>query len=100
MKRGILEIADVIAVNKADGEHQAASERAAREPSAALRLLRGQEDAWHVPVLTCSALHNTGVERVWGQLVRHRGHQLGMGVGVDQSVGARSDDRRGEAREK
>src|SRR6059058_3270808 len=38
MKRGILEIADVIAVNKADGEHQAASERAARELSAALRL--------------------------------------------------------------
>jgi LAO/AO transport system kinase len=79
MKRGILEIADVIAVNKADGEHQAASERAARELSAALRLLRGQEDAWHVPVLTCSALHNTGVERVWGQLVRHRGQLVASG---------------------
>src|SRR5438270_8459407 len=52
MKRGILEIADVIAVNKADGEHQAASERAGRELSAALRLLRGPQDAWHVPVLT------------------------------------------------
>ena len=79
MKRGILEIADVIAVNKADGEHQAASERAARELSAALRLLRGQQDAWHVPVLTCSALHNTGVERVWGQLVRHRGQLVASG---------------------
>src|SRR5947208_3229546 len=48
MKRGILEIADVIAVNKADGAYQADSEKAARELSAALRLLRGPDDAWHV----------------------------------------------------
>jgi LAO/AO transport system kinase len=79
MKRGILEIADVIAVNKADGEHQLGSERAARELSAALRLLRGSEDAWHVPVLTCSALHNTGVERVWRQLTRHREQLVATG---------------------
>jgi LAO/AO transport system kinase len=79
MKRGILEIADVIAVNKADGEHQLGSERAARELSAALRLLRGADDAWHVPVLTCSALHNTGVERVWRQLTRHREQLVATG---------------------
>jgi len=72
MKRGILEIADVIAVNKADGPHQADSEKAARELSAALRLLRGPEDAWQVPVLTCSALHNTGIDRVGRHLDRHR----------------------------
>ncbi|HTZ43254.1 MAG TPA: methylmalonyl Co-A mutase-associated GTPase MeaB [Jatrophihabitans sp.] len=72
MKRGILEIADVIAVNKADGEHQREAERAARELSAALRLLRGPDDAWQVPVLTCSALHNTGIDRVYEKLVRHR----------------------------
>ncbi|MFL6164177.1 MAG: methylmalonyl Co-A mutase-associated GTPase MeaB [Jatrophihabitantaceae bacterium] len=72
MKRGILEIADVIAVNKADGAYQADSEKAARELSAALRLLRGPEDAWQVPVLTCSALHNTGVDRVYRHLLRHR----------------------------
>ncbi len=72
MKRGILEIADVIAVNKADGDHQADSEKAARELSAALRLLRGAEDAWQVPVLTCSALHNTGIDRVGRHLDRHR----------------------------
>ncbi len=72
MKRGILEIADVIAVNKADGEHQAASERAARELSGALRMLRGAEDAWQTPVLTCSALENLGLDRVWKHIQRHR----------------------------
>jgi len=72
MKRGILEIADVIAVNKADGAHQADSEKAARELSAALRLLRGPDEAWQVPVLTCSALQNTGVDKVYRQLTRHR----------------------------
>jgi len=72
MKRGILEIADVIAVNKADGDHQKDSAKAARDLSAALRLLRGPADAWQVPVLTCSALHNDGIDRVYRQLVRHR----------------------------
>ncbi len=72
MKRGILEIADVIAVNKADGEHQAPSERAARELSGALRMLRGPEDAWQTPVLTCSALHNEGLDKVWKHVQRHR----------------------------
>ncbi|MEO6703612.1 MAG: methylmalonyl Co-A mutase-associated GTPase MeaB [Jatrophihabitantaceae bacterium] len=72
MKRGILEIADVIAVNKADGEHLADSERAARELSGALRLLRGSDQDWQTPVLTCSALHNTGLDRVWQHIQRHR----------------------------
>ena len=79
MKRGILEIADVIAVNKADGEHQQDSAKAARELSAALRLLRGPDDAWQVPVLTCSALHNTGIDRVYAKLARHREHLLNGG---------------------
>jgi len=79
MKRGILEIADVIAVNKADGEHQAESEKAGRELSAALRLLRGPDDAWQVPVLTCSALHNTGIDRVYAKLARHREYLLNGG---------------------
>jgi LAO/AO transport system kinase len=72
MKRGILEIADVIAVNKSDGAHQPDSERAARELSGALRLLRGPEDAWQTPVLTCSALHNLGIDRVYDQIRRHQ----------------------------
>jgi len=79
MKRGILEIADVIAVNKADGEHADAAERAARDLSGALRLLRGAEGEWQTPVLTCSALHDTGLDRVWKHVQRHRDTLLAAG---------------------
>jgi LAO/AO transport system kinase len=72
MKRGILELADVIAVNKADGPHAEESKRAASELSGALRLLRGVEGAWQPPVVTCSALENDGLDRVWKHVLRHR----------------------------
>ena len=72
IKRGILEIADVIAVNKADGPHARDAQRAARELESALRMLRGERDPWTVPVLTCSAAERTGLDDVWGALVRHQ----------------------------
>jgi LAO/AO transport system kinase len=72
MKRGILELADVIAVNKADGDRVAEAQRAARELAAALRLLRGPQDAWQTPVLSCSGLHELGIELVYEQVRRHR----------------------------
>lgn len=79
MKRGILELADVIAVNKADGPHATEAARAARELSGALRLVRGAEGAWQPPVLTCSAIEHAGLDEVWRQLERHRA-QLGDGL--------------------
>jgi LAO/AO transport system kinase len=72
MKRGILELADVIAVNKADEQHETESERAAKELSAALRFLRGADDAWQTPVVTCSGLHDLNLDRVWKHVGRHR----------------------------
>jgi LAO/AO transport system kinase len=72
IKRGILELADVIAVNKADGPHERDARRAARELSGALRLMRGPGGGWEVPVLTCSALEDTGVDEVWRRLVAHQ----------------------------
>jgi LAO/AO transport system kinase len=71
IKKGILELADVIAVNKADGPHEAEAKRAARELSGALRLLRGE--SWVTPVLTCSGAEGTGVAEIWKQLTAHRG---------------------------
>ena len=71
IKRGILELADVIAVNKADGPAERDAQRAARELSGAVRMLRGP-DAAEVPVLTCSAANDTGVEEVWRRVVEHR----------------------------
>ncbi|HEY2297942.1 MAG TPA: methylmalonyl Co-A mutase-associated GTPase MeaB [Jatrophihabitans sp.] len=72
MKRGILELADVIGVNKSDGEHAHDSQKAARELSGALRFLRGADDDWQAPVITCSALKNDNLDRVWKHVQRHR----------------------------
>jgi LAO/AO transport system kinase len=72
IKRGILEIVDVIAVNNADGPHEDESSRAAKELSAALRFLRGRDGTWQTPVVTCSALLNVGLHDVWRQINRHR----------------------------
>ncbi len=71
IKKGVLELADVIAVNKADGPHEMDARRAARELAGALRLLRSDERSWRPPVLTCSGKEGTGLEEVWAQVVRH-----------------------------
>ncbi|MDP9862127.1 MULTISPECIES: methylmalonyl Co-A mutase-associated GTPase MeaB [Streptosporangium] len=69
IKKGVLELADVIAVNKADGPHELEARKAARELAGALRLLRSERS---VPVLTCSGREGSGLEELWGQLVHHQ----------------------------
>ena len=71
IKKGVLELADVIAVNKADGEHERDARKAARELAGALRLLRGAEATWSPPVLTCSGLNDLGLDTVWEQIAVH-----------------------------
>jgi len=71
IKKGVLELADVIAVNKADGDHELPARKAARELSGALRLLRGHGDEWTPPVLTCSGLTGAGLDTLWEQVKRH-----------------------------
>jgi LAO/AO transport system kinase len=71
IKKGVLELADVIAVNKADGEHEKEARKAARELAGALRLLRSGEELWTPPVLTCSGLTGAGLETVWEQVQQH-----------------------------
>jgi len=73
IKKGILEIADVIAVNKADGDREQEAAAAARELAGALRLVRGHGE-WAPPVVTCSALHDVGVGDIWGRILAHREH--------------------------
>ncbi|MEV7225696.1 methylmalonyl Co-A mutase-associated GTPase MeaB [Polymorphospora sp. NPDC051019] len=72
IKKGVLELADVVAVNKADGPHADDARKAARELSGALRLLRVAEGTWRPPVVTCSAREGTGLTGVWEHLVRHQ----------------------------
>jgi LAO/AO transport system kinase len=71
IKKGVLELADVIAVNKADGPHELDAKKAARELAGALRLLRGDERARDIPVLTCSARDNVRLDTVWRHLAGH-----------------------------
>ncbi len=80
IKRGILELVDVIAVNKADGDHAPEARSAARELAGALRLFsHDEEDAWKVPVLTCSGLTGAGVPEVWQALTDHRSQLVESG---------------------
>jgi LAO/AO transport system kinase len=78
IKKGILEIADVIAVNKADGDQEPAARSAARELSGAMRLVHRGTTGWVPPVLTCSALTGDRVADVWDRIGAHRDH-LGVG---------------------
>jgi LAO/AO transport system kinase len=73
IKKGILEIADVIAVNKADQNHEGEARSAARELAGALRMVRGHGE-WAPPVVTCSGLTGTGVDEVWQRVLAHREH--------------------------
>lgn len=79
IKKGVLELADVIAVNKADGSHERDARRAARELGGALRMIYGPDAAWTPPVLTCSALHDIGLDTVWQQIERHRESTISSG---------------------
>ncbi|WP_433274896.1 methylmalonyl Co-A mutase-associated GTPase MeaB [Actinosynnema sp. CS-041913] len=72
IKKGVLELADVIAVNKADGPHEPDARKAARELAGALRMLRPPNAVWRPPVLTCSGLTGVGLETVWEQIVKHQ----------------------------
>jgi LAO/AO transport system kinase len=69
--QGIKKLADVVAVNKADGPHEQEASRAARELSGALRLIGQPADGWATPVVTCSALTGAGVPEVWNLLEAH-----------------------------
>ncbi|UGY92606.1 methylmalonyl Co-A mutase-associated GTPase MeaB [Streptomyces gobiensis] len=80
IKKGVLELADVVAVNKADGPHERDARSAARELSGALRLLQPPDSPWNPPVLTCSAHESRGLDDVWDRLEQHRKTLDGTGA--------------------
>ncbi|MPY83382.1 MAG: methylmalonyl Co-A mutase-associated GTPase MeaB [Actinophytocola sp.] len=84
IKKGVLELADVIAVNKADGEHEREARKAARELSGALRLLYGPDASWTPPVLTCSGMTGAGLDTIWQQIGKHRDAMAASGELADK----------------
>jgi len=79
MKRGIIEMIDGMAINKADGDNVRRAERARAEYAGALHLLPASGDGWAPRVLTCSALEGTGIGQVWEMVLEHRALVEGNG---------------------
>ena len=71
IKKGILEVGDILAVNKADGERVALARAAARDHSAALRYLRPRDEHWTPRTLTVSALTGAGIDELWTAVEEH-----------------------------
>ena len=71
IKKGILELADAIAINKADGDNLQKAQRARKEYENALHYLRPDSPNWTPPVLTCSALNMVGMDAIWSTVMAH-----------------------------
>jgi len=72
IKRGVMELADLVIVNKADGNHIAAAQQAAADYSHALRLMRPQYDGWQVEAVQCSALNGDGISEIMDRVENFR----------------------------
>jgi len=79
LKKGIVELADMIAVNKADGDNMERAKVAAAEYRAALNILTPHSAAWSPPVLTYSALTGNGIAELWAQIIAHKDKMTASG---------------------
>jgi LAO/AO transport system kinase len=71
IKKGILELADAVVINKADGANREPAEQARRELASAMHLMLPTSKTWTPPVLTCSALSNEGLPQIWDLIQEH-----------------------------
>ncbi|MBC7584371.1 methylmalonyl Co-A mutase-associated GTPase MeaB [Tardiphaga sp. vice352] len=72
IKKGLIELADMIAINKADGDNLKRANITAGDYRGALHILTPRSEHWHPPVVTYSALANTGIEDLWQKILEHR----------------------------
>ena len=72
LKKGVVEIADMIAVNKADGDNVERAKLAAADFRGALNILTPASASWSPPVITYSALTGNGVPELWAQVLQHK----------------------------
>ena len=79
VKRGIIEMIDAIAINKADGENKSRADRARVEFSNALHLFPAPGSGWLPRVVTCSAVTGEGVADIWQMVLQHRDHFTSTG---------------------
>src|SRR6201987_4868334 len=79
LKKGVVELADVIAVNKADADNIARAKLAASQFAAALHILSPRSPNWSPPVVTCSALTGDGIDALWSHILDHRARLTASG---------------------
>lgn len=79
IKKGVMEIADAILVNKADGDNRQRAELARQQYLNALHLFKPKSRNWQVPALLCSALHNEGVAEAWQTVLSFHGAMTASG---------------------
>jgi LAO/AO transport system kinase len=79
MKRGIIEMVDALAINKADGDNRRKAERARIEYSGALHLLPASPDGWTPRALICSALTGENIPQIWEMILEHRAQMEASG---------------------
>ncbi|MFI5503819.1 methylmalonyl Co-A mutase-associated GTPase MeaB [Corynebacterium kutscheri] len=80
IKKGVLEMADLVAINKADGPNLKNAKRAARELGAAMRMVRAEDGIWHPPTITMSAAEHEGIDEFWHYVLDH--HEIMKKHGV------------------
>jgi LAO/AO transport system kinase len=80
IKRGIFELADMIAVNKADGDNLDRATRAAGDYANAMQLITPPGVSWEPPVVTCSGLSGTGLAELWEKIIEHRSQLTASGA--------------------
>jgi LAO/AO transport system kinase len=72
IKKGLVELADMIAINKADGDNIKRANHAAADYRSALHILSPRSEHWHPPVVTYSALTGKGIGELWQNVLDHR----------------------------
>jgi LAO/AO transport system kinase len=72
IKKGVLELADAVAVNKADGDNLKNAKKARKAYENALNLLHPSSQSWKPPVLICSAIELSGIKAIWNTVSEHR----------------------------
>ncbi|MBN9643481.1 methylmalonyl Co-A mutase-associated GTPase MeaB [Corynebacterium mendelii] len=79
IKKGVLEMADLVAINKADGPNVKHAKRAARDLSAALRMVQSEDAHWKTPTMTMSAVEGNGLDKFWDTVEEHHKVMLETG---------------------
>jgi len=72
IKKGVLEVADAIVINKTDGDNVTRAKIARKEYETALHMLMPNSPNWTPPVLTCSSINGEGIDRIWNTIKEHR----------------------------